>query len=163
MTSSGYFDELFKGFHVEVRVVWSSFSGGGSRRRGPQSVGSAALFRRIRGLEPRPQLGADGSLPRYDRLSPKEATTDHRGVQRGTLRHPQNLRYEFFAGRLTSQVGHCSSRNFDKTTIFCSLLLRLPLSARSIRLRRWTHVAIPKADDPSKRQPLIRVRGAALI
>ena len=167
MTSSDCFDELFKCFHVAVRVVWSSFRGAGSHRRGPQSVGSTApSSRRIRGLEPLPQLGADGSLPRYHRLSAVIYEGDHRGAQRGTFRHPQNLRYEFFAGRLTSQVGHCSFRHFHKTTIFCSPLLhllRLPLSARRIRLRRWTPVAIPKADDPSKRQPLIRVRDSALI
>lgn len=164
MTSSGCFDELFKGIHVAVWVVWSSFSGGGSHRRGPQSVGSALPCRRIRGLEPPPHHGADGFLPQYDRRS--VGFFAHRGAQRGTFRHPQNLRYEFFAGRLTSQVGHCSFRHFHKTTIFCSPLLhllRLPLSARRIRLRRWTPVAIPKADDPNKRQPLIRVRDAALM
>ena len=163
MTSSGCFEELFKCFHVAVRGVWSSFRGGSSCRRGPHSEGSAApSSRRIRGLEPPRHVPGDGALPQYC-LGICATIRGHRGAQRGTFRQQQNLRYEFFAGRLTSQVGHCSSRNFDKTTIFCSLLLRLPLSARSIRLRRWTHVAIPKADDPSKRQPLIRVRGAALI
>ena len=137
-----------------------SFRGGGSRRRGPQSVSSAFPCRRIRGLEPLPHLVGDGCLPQYDRLSVAiifAIICRHRGAQRGTFRHPQNLRKEFFAGRLTSQVGHCSFRHLHDTMIL------MPLSKRRTRPRCWTPVAVPKADDPSKRQPLIRVRGAALI
>ena len=162
MTSGGCFDELVKGFHVAVRVVWSSFRS----RRGPHSVGSAAPHRRIRGLEPPPHVLGDGSLPQYGLGIRPSRIRGHRGAQRGTFRQPQNLRYEFFGGRLTSQVGHCSFRNLRETRILFSprhgrLVLRLLLSERRFRLRRWMPVAIAKADDPSKRQPLIRVRDAA--
>ena len=166
MTSSGCFEELFKCFHVAVRGVWSSFRGGSSCRRGPHSEGSAApSSRRIRGLEPPRHVPGDGALPQYC-LGICATIRGHRGAQRGTFRQQQNLRYEFFAGRLTSQVGHCSFRQLLETLIFVSprhdrLVLRLPLSGRGIKLRRWTPVAIPKADDPSKLQPLIRVRDAA--
>ena len=130
LTSSGCFDELFKCRHVAVRVAWSSFRGG-SRRHGPQSVGNAAPSWR-RGLEPSPHLGGEGSLPHLFRLP----ISRHRGAQRGAFWHPQNLRYEFFAGRLTSQVGHCRFRHLHESMIFLSprfsgrLVLCLPLSDR---------------------------------